>query len=105
MPFRSLRVPDTEQLALRSGAYPKENDPAAYGYAAAREESQVKFQINKSGRSGQYWFAIKASNGQTLAHSEQYTSKQGAQNAISVIRSGAAGATVEDLTGERSLSY
>ena len=64
----------------------------------------MKFQINKSASSGQYWFAIKASNGQTLAHSEQYTTKQSAQNAIDAIRSGAAGATVEDLTGERSFS-
>lgn len=61
----------------------------------------MKFQINKSSSTGQYWFAIKASNGQTLAHSEQYAAKQSARNAIDTIKAGASGATVEDLTGER----
>jgi uncharacterized protein len=60
----------------------------------------MKFRIRKS-QQGQYWFAIVASNGRTLAHSEQYVSKQGAQAAIETIRAEARTGSVVDETGER----
>jgi uncharacterized protein YegP (UPF0339 family) len=55
----------------------------------------MKFVISKSAN-GQYWFKIVASNGQTLAHSEQYTSKQSAQEASDSIKRDAGGADTDD---------
>lgn len=55
----------------------------------------MKFVISKSAN-GQYWFTIVASNGQTLAHSEQYVAKQSAQDAIESIKRGAADASVQE---------
>jgi uncharacterized protein YegP (UPF0339 family) len=44
---------------------------------------------------GQYYVKVIASNGLTLAHSENYTSKQSATNCADLI---AAGGTAEDKT-------
>lgn len=55
----------------------------------------MKFVISKS-TDGQYWFTIVASNGETLAHSEQYAAKQSAKDAIDAIKRGAAGADTDD---------
>ena len=52
--------------------------------------------IKKSDKSGQYWFNVVASNGQTLASSEQYVAKQSAKDAIDSIKRGAADAAVDD---------
>lgn len=56
----------------------------------------MKFVIKKG--SGGYWFRIVAGNGKTLAHSEQYVAKSGAQNAISTIKAEARTGTVQDDT-------
>lgn len=56
----------------------------------------MKFVIKKSASSGQYWFRIVTSNGQTLASSEQYVAKQSAKDAIASIKANAASATTED---------
>ncbi len=56
----------------------------------------MKFVIKKTESTGQYSFRIVASNGQILAHSEQYVDKRSAQQAIDSIKSHAAGATTED---------
>ena len=55
----------------------------------------MTFHINSS-TNGQFYFTIKASNGEVLAHSETYTSKQNAINAIDLIKKGASLATVND---------
>lgn len=55
-----------------------------------------KFQIFK-GTNGQYYFRLKAENGETIAVSEGYTSKQGAQNGIAAVKRCAPTAPIEDL--------
>ena len=57
----------------------------------------MKFVIKKSS-DNQFFFVIKASNGQTLCTSETYTAKQSAKNAIDTIQSDAKTATTEDET-------
>lgn len=57
----------------------------------------AKFEIFK-GINGQYYFRFKAANGEKVAQSEGYVSKQGALNGIAVIKREAPGATVVDLT-------
>ena len=46
-------------------------------------------------KGGQYYVKVIASNGLTLAHSENYTAKASAKNCAELI---AAGGTVEDKT-------
>jgi uncharacterized protein YegP (UPF0339 family) len=57
----------------------------------------MKFEIVKSAN-GKFFFRIVASNGQTLAHSEQYEAKASAKSACESIQSHAAGATIVDTT-------
>jgi uncharacterized protein len=59
----------------------------------------MKFQIVKGKSATQpYFWRIVASNGQTLAVSENYAAKASAKSAIESVRKSAAGAKVEDLT-------
>lgn len=47
---------------------------------------------------GQYYFVLKAGNGEVIATSETYVSKSGAENGIESVRRNAPGARVVDLT-------
>jgi uncharacterized protein YegP (UPF0339 family) len=59
----------------------------------------VKFEILKSNSYSQpYYWRIVARNGQVLATSETYTSKQGCLDAISAVKREAATAEVIDKT-------
>jgi uncharacterized protein YegP (UPF0339 family) len=60
----------------------------------------MQFQIHKS-TNNQYFFRIVAANGQTLCHSETYTTKQNAIAAANLIKANAANAPIVDQTGER----
>lgn len=58
----------------------------------------MRFTIRRS-TNWQYYFTISAAgNHEVLATSETYTSKASAQHAISLIKGGANGAQVVDLT-------
>lgn len=56
-----------------------------------------KFEIFKA-TNGQYYFRLKAENGEIIANSEGYASKQGAQNGIAAVRRCAPSAQTVDLT-------
>jgi uncharacterized protein YegP (UPF0339 family) len=56
-----------------------------------------KFVITKD-RRGEYRFALKATNGQTIAVSEGYTSKANALKGVESVRSNAKSAAVVDET-------
>ncbi len=56
-----------------------------------------KFEIFKD-KSDQYRWRLKAANGEIIASSESYKSKDGASNGIESVRTNAANATVNDLT-------
>ncbi len=59
----------------------------------------MKFQIVKGKSTTQpYFWRIVASNGQTLAVSENYVAKSSAKSAVESVMKNAAGATVEDLS-------
>jgi uncharacterized protein YegP (UPF0339 family) len=59
----------------------------------------MKFQIVKGKSATQpYFWRIVASNGQTLAVSENYVAKASAKSAVESVIKSAGGATVEDLT-------
>lgn len=56
----------------------------------------MKFEIFK-GTNNQFYFRIKAANGQTIAISEGYVQKQSAKDTIENIKKNAATAPVIDL--------
>ena len=56
-----------------------------------------KFEIFK-GINGNYYFRLKAANGQIIAASEGYASKQGAQDGIAAVKLLAPTAPTVDLT-------
>jgi len=55
----------------------------------------AKFRLFKD-RAGEYRFSLKSSNGQVIAQSEGYTTKQSALNGIDAVRRDAPGAEIED---------
>jgi len=57
-----------------------------------------KFVLTKSD-SGTFHFNLVASNGETIATSESYTTKGAAQNGIDSVRKTAADAVLDDQTG------
>lgn len=56
-----------------------------------------KFEIKKS-KNDQFYFNLKAGNGEIIATSESYTTKQGCKNGIESVKINAPDAEVEDLT-------
>ncbi len=56
-----------------------------------------KFKIRKS-INGEFYFNLYAGNGEVIATSEGYFSKQGCKNGIDSVKENAAVAEVEDLT-------
>jgi uncharacterized protein len=58
-----------------------------------------KFVIKKTSN-GQYRFNLKAANGEIIATSETYKTKAAAETGIESVKTNAAGAPVEDDTGE-----
>jgi len=57
----------------------------------------AKFEIKKSSND-QYYFVLKANNGQVILQSETYTSKQNCNNCINSIKENAQNAEISDLT-------
>ena len=55
--------------------------------------------VRKKTAAGQYYFVLKAGNGEIIATSEMYNSKAAAKNGIESVQKNAAGAKVDDETG------
>ena len=60
----------------------------------------AKFVIKK-GPTGKFRFALYAANGEIIATSEHYNSKQSCRGGIEAVKKQAAGAAVEDQTSGR----
>ena len=58
--------------------------------------SNPKFQVFK-GEDNQYYFRLKAGNGEIICASQGYTTKQSCLHGIDAIKSVASGAPVEEL--------
>lgn len=56
-----------------------------------------KFELFK-GINGNYYFRLKAANGEKIAQSEGYATKQGALNGIAAVKNCAPTASTVDLT-------
>lgn len=58
-----------------------------------------KFVLKKSSN-GQYYFLLKAGNGETIAQSEMYVAKTSAKNGIQSVKENAPTAPTEDEAGD-----
>ncbi|MAS87324.1 MAG: hypothetical protein CMH30_05025 [Micavibrio sp.] len=58
-----------------------------------------------TGRNGQFYWNLKAANGETLCHSEGYTTKQNAKNGIEACKIYSQGANFTFLIGKDSQHY
>lgn len=67
------------------------------GYNGEGETVAGKFELKK-GSSGKFHFNLLATNGQVIATSEAYESKQAALNGIESVKKNAPGAEVDDQT-------
>ena len=56
------------------------------------------FVLQKSAK-GQFYFVLKASNGQVIAQSEMYNSKSAATDGIASVKANAPDAETDDQTG------
>ena len=56
-----------------------------------------KFEL-KTSSNGKYHFSLKAANGQIVATSQMYESKESALNGIESVRTNAADAELDDMT-------
>lgn len=59
----------------------------------------AKFELKKT-TDDQYHFVLKAGNGEVIAQSERYTTKDAAKNGIESIKKNAPAAGINDITGE-----
>ena len=57
--------------------------------------SHPKFELKKS-KNDQYYFNLTAANGQVIATSEMYTTKDAAENGIASVQKNAPQAEIED---------
>ena len=61
------------------------------------QKGHLMFEIHRASQGGYFW-RLKATNGETLCHSEVYTTKQAAQNGIEAVKRVAPTAPVYDRT-------
>lgn len=62
---------------------------------------ESKFELNKD-VAGEYRFKLLATNGQTIAVSQGYNSKENALKGIESLKQNAPGATIDDATIEEA---
>lgn len=60
----------------------------------------MKFTLHKSATATnqKFWWVLKSANNETLCQSEMYATKASAQHSLNLVKGGAGGATVLDLT-------
>ncbi|SGZ09891.1 YegP family protein [Moritella viscosa] len=58
------------------------------------------YEIKKSDKdtSQPFWFVLKASNGQVIAQSEMYSTKESAKNGIESVQKNGSTTSIKDLT-------
>lgn len=92
-----LDAPTSSQRNLRAARACKIGRAIGTEPVQSQRRTAMYFEIYRSSNN-QYYFNIKGANHEPLASSETYTAKASAQNAINVIKAGAASARVIDNT-------
>jgi uncharacterized protein YegP (UPF0339 family) len=82
---------NSEGYASRAGC---ENGIASVKENAPKDE---RYEI-ETAANGEFYFNLKAANGEIIGRSETYTTKQACENGIEAVKSAAPAASVEDMT-------
>ena len=86
------------EIILTSERYVTKNG-ALNGIESVRVNAPIDSRYDRrTSTDGQYYFVLKAANGEIIGTSERYTTKQVMENGISSVKSNAPTATVVDLT-------
>ncbi len=95
--YFNLTAPNGEKIGHSEGYTTKQN--ALNGIDAVRANSPYDSRYTLfQGKDSQYYFNLKALNGQIILQSEGYASKQGASNGIASVKRYAPTAELVDLT-------
>jgi uncharacterized protein YegP (UPF0339 family) len=86
--------PGAEQTAARLSSRPARPRTKEEGY------SDGGFVRHAKSSNGQYFFVLKAGNGERIAQSEMYSSKSATLSGIESVKANAPTAPVDDQTGD-----
>jgi uncharacterized protein YegP (UPF0339 family) len=95
-----FRLKDGDGNALLAGEGYKAKGSAENGIESIRKNAADDERYERKETSnGKYMFNLKAANGQVIGTSGQFASETERESAIASVKSGAAGAGVDDQTG------
>ena len=92
-----LKAPNSEIILKSEGYTTKQNCKNGIDSVKTNAPMDVRYE-KKTATNGQYYFNLKAGNGEVIGTSETYVTTQGRDNGIQSVKDNAPGATVEDLT-------
>ncbi len=77
----------------------KAKSSAENGISSVKTNAPIDSRYDrKTATNGQFYFNLKAANGEVIGTSEMYTTSTARDNGIESVKQNAPGATVEDLT-------
>ncbi len=95
--YYRLRAKNGEIILSGEGYTTKQS--CLNGVASVRTNAPYDSRYDRrTSLNGQYYFNLKAVNGEIIGTSEMYTSSYGRENGISAVKRDAPSASVEDLT-------
>ena len=91
-------IADNNEIILDGERYVQKQG-AMNGIEAVKTNAQNDARYDRrDSQNGQFYFVLKAANGQVIGRSEQYKTRQGMENGIKAVMAAAADAPVNDLT-------
>jgi uncharacterized protein YegP (UPF0339 family) len=88
------------EVILTSETY-KTKSGATNGIESVRKNSQVDSAFKaETAKNGQFYFVLKAGNGEEIGRSETYTTEAAMKNGIASVKKNAPDAKVDDLTAK-----
>lgn len=95
--YFNLKAGNGEIILTSQGYSSKAN--CDNGIESVKKNSQIAERFeSKEAKDGQFYFNLKATNGQIIGSSEMYKSKAGRDNGIASVTKNASDASVEDLS-------
>ncbi len=85
------------QVILSSESYTSKNEAKA-GIAAVQEQAQSDTRYErKTAKNGNFFFNVKATNGQVIGSSQMYSSESGMENGIKSVKENVLDAKITEL--------
>lgn len=95
--YFNFKASNGEKILASEGYHTKES--CKNGIQSVKDNAPYDSRYErKRSTNNQYYFVLKAANGQVVGKSETYVSSQGMEHGISVVKADAPSAPTEDLT-------